>query len=499
MTGIFTQNIKNKFIEEFVTDVSSNGSNYYVAFGKFFEWPEDTNPPAPNSSIKESQYNINRDFLFGKKVLPDNVSYIAKRKNWTSGTVYDYFDHTDPYIYDRQYYIINSNNRVYKCLFNNYGAASTVEPNLTINNGDFNTADGYKWKYLFTVNSAKGKLFSTDEYFPIVPDQAVVQFAESGAIHVIKVDASGNNYINANGSIDSLVSNNVFKIANSNASSISGAYTKSTFYIYSGSGTGGISTITDYVVNSSGKFVFTNNAIRNIDSTSLYRIDPQVYISGDGTDAKAIATVNALSGQITTIEVVNRGFDYTYADVTIISNTEFGSSAAAHTIISPPGGHGSDPVTELGCETLGVSVVTNLNDNIPNWLKYRQVSLVYNPKASANNKLYQENTFNQLLNFGIVSAPSLFDESEVVQGINSKATATVAYMNTSSLYVIGETGTFQPFETLVSLTSGKIVIVSNINNKDLVPYSSEVFYYKNLEPISRQGIASEAVKLYFNF
>lgn len=499
MTGIFTQNIKNKFIEEFITDVGSSNSNYYVSFGKFFEWSDDSNPPAANASIKESQINVNKELLIGKKLAQENMSYVASKKIWTSGTVYDYYSHLDAELYNKEYYVINSVNRVYKCLFNNYGAESTVEPNLTINNGDFNTSDGYKWKYMFTVNSAKTKLFTTDEYFPIVPEDTVVQFAEPGAIHVIKVDASGNNYISANGYIDSIISNTTFKISNTNASTISGAFINSTFYIYSGSGTGGISTITNYVVNNSGKYVFTNNAIRNIDSTSLYRIDPQVYFSGDGYDAAAIATVNALSGQITNIDMVNRGYNYTYADISIVSNTNFGSGASAQSIISPPGGHGSDSVTELGCKTLGVSITTSLTDNFPSWLNYRQIALMYNPKATANNALFRNSTFNQILNFGIISAPNLFDEGEVIQGINSRASATVAFMNTSSLYVLGDTGTFQPFETLVSLSSGKVVIVSTINNKDLVPYTSEILYYKNIEPISREGVASEDVKLYFNF
>ena len=72
-------------------------------------------------------------------------------------------------------------------------------------------------------------------------------------------------------------------------------------------------------------------------------------------------------------------------------------------------------------------------------------------------------------------------------------------MNTSSIYVIGDTGSFQPYETITSLSSGKTVVISTINNKDLVPYSSEVLYFKNIEPINRTGIRSEDVKLYFNF
>jgi hypothetical protein len=225
---------------------------------------------------------------------------------------------------------------------------------------------------------------------------------------------------------------------------------------------------------------------------------PSVIINGDGRSATAITNVNA-NGSIESIRVIGKGRSYTYADVAIGANSYFGSGAAAHVIISPKGGHGSDPAAELGCDTLGMTVSTTLIDNFPSWAKYRQVSLIYNPQASANLANYEETTFNQMLNFGVLVAPNLLEEGEVIQGFNSRATATVAYMNTSSIYVIGDTGNFLPYETVTSLSSGKTVVISTINNKDLVPYSSEVLYFKNIEPISRTGIRSEDVKLYFNF
>lgn len=499
MAGIFTRNFKNKFIEEFKSDVSNSNSHYYIAFGKFFEWDDDNNPPAANASVKEGHYEVNRNLLFGKKVNDSDVAYIAARKNWTSNTVYDYYDHRDSDLFSKDFYVINSINRVYKCLFNNYGAPSTVEPNLTINSGDFNTSDGYKWKYLFTVSSADRKAFSSDQYFPITPSTAVTQYAESGAIHVVVVEQGGNNYITANGYIESIISGTQFKISNTNSSTISGAYVGSSFYIYSGGGTGQISPVTSYVVNNSGKYVTTNTVIRNLDSTSLYRIDPRVYFSGDGQDAEGVATVNTTSGAITSIEIINRGFNYSYADTYISANSEFGTGANVYSIISPKSGHGADVVSELGCETLGVSVTTSLTDNLPSWAKYRQVSLIYNPTATANNEYFRGQTFNQMLNFNVLSAPNLLEEGEVIEGVVSKARATVAYMNTTSLYVLNDVGEFQPFETITSVTSGKIIIISTINNKDLISYSPEVFYHKNLEPIDRDGVASENVKLYFNF
>jgi hypothetical protein len=499
MTGIFSQDIKSKYIHNFMEDVSNTYSNYYVTFGKFFSWPDDNNPPTTNSAISSTHYEVNRNIMYGKKLDITDLAYIVKNHTWTSGNVYDFYDDTDPYLYNKEFYVVTSLFRVYKCLFNNYGAPSVVEPNLTVNSGDFDTADGYKWKYLFTINGAERKKFNTDIYVPVVPSPVVSQFAESGALHVIPVTNSGNNYITANGYIDSVVNSYSFKISNTNASVISGAYTGSTFYVYSGGGTGSLSTVINYVVNSTGKFVFTADSINNIDSTSLYRIEPQVLISGDGYGAQAISNVDPVSGNIRSIDVIKRGLNYSYANVSIVANTFFGYGASARAIISPRNGHGSDAVTELGCDTLGISLSTDLTDNFNPWINYRQIGLVYNPIASANLTTYSNPTFNQITNFGVISAPSLFTSGEVVQGFNSKATGTVAYMDSQNLFVLNDSGTFQPFETIISTSTGKTCVISVINNKDLVPFTSQVLYYKNIEPISREGVKTEEVKLYFKF
>ena len=320
MSGIFNQNIKSKFVQNFIADVSNTASNYYMTFGKFFEWPDDNIPPVTNSSISGTHYSVNKELLFGKKVTTSDIAYIAKKKTWTANTVYDHYDDVDQYIYTRNFYVVTSLNRVYKCLFNNYGRPSTDEPTLTITGGDFETADGYKWKYLYTINGAQANKFITTEYIPIIPSPVVIQYAENGAIHVVKVTNNGNNYTTANGYIENAISNTFFKISNTNASTLSGAYINSSFYIYTGGGSGSLSPINDYIVNTTGKFVSTTNPIPGIDSTSLYRIDPQVIIRGDGTGAAAVADVNANTGKITSVTVVNRGLNYTYADVTLTNN-----------------------------------------------------------------------------------------------------------------------------------------------------------------------------------
>jgi hypothetical protein len=499
MAGIFNNNILSRFIATIIEDVANTSSNYYVTLGKFTNWPDDTNPPTPNTSLQASFYNVNSNILYGKKIQPSDLAYIANKYVWTSGTVYAQFDHNDANIFSKQFYVLTSKNGVFKCLFNNYGAPSTVEPNRTQNSGDFVTADGYRWKYLYTITSTLAKKFSTTNYMPIVPNQSVANFAEGGGIHVIVPTNPGSGYISGNGSIVFSNSATSFQISNNGSSSITGAYNGSTMYIYGGSGQGVQSVISSYVVNTSGKFVTTNTNIPGTDSTSLFSITPTVQIVGDGINARALSSVDANTGAITSISMTKRGTGYSYANVSIVSNSYFGSGATAVATISPPGGHGSNVVSEMGCTTLGISVQTTSADNIPSWLQYRQIALIYNPMATANATPFQDADFNEMTNFGIISAQSLLSPGEVIKGFNSGATGTVAYMNTSSLYVIGDTLPFNPYETMTSLTSGKTIIISTINTRQLVPNSHQVLYYKNIQPISRSGIVSEGIKLYFNF
>jgi len=499
MSGIFNNNILSKFVSQMIEDVNYPYSNYYITFGKFNNWPDDSNPPVPNTSIQSSFYDVSSNMLVGKKLAPTDFAYMANKYVWSSGTVYNYYTHTDPAIFSEQYYVVTSKNRVYKCLFNNFGAPSTVEPSLTLNTGDFNTADGYKWKYLYSIDSLSNKKFTTTTYIPIIPNQSVTNFAENGAIHVLLVDNPGQGYISANGSIVSTIDTQTFQISNSGSSSISGSYNGSTMYIYGGSGLGATSTVTNYVVNTTGKFVFTNSSIPGTDSTSLFSITPRVSVVGDGQNHRALTTVDPTTGSITGIQVIKRGTGYSFANVAIVANSNFGNGATAHAIISPPGGHGSNTISEMGCTTLGISMTTTQGDNFPSWLTYRQIALAYNPTASANATTFQDATFNQMTNMGVLVAQSLLNTGEVIKGFNSGATATIAYMNTTSMYVLGDVGSFTPYESITSLSSGKTIIISTINTKQLVPNSAQILYYKNIQPISRQGINSEEVKLYFNF
>jgi hypothetical protein len=93
---------------------------------------------------------------------------------------------------------------VYKCLFNAGATASTTKP-TGVSTSPFTTADGYIWKYMYTVTTAKALKFLTNDYISVQTlasddgtDQwDVQQAAVDGGIHVVKVTAGGSGYATA--------------------------------------------------------------------------------------------------------------------------------------------------------------------------------------------------------------------------------------------------------------------------------------------------------------
>jgi hypothetical protein len=496
--GTFNRNFKNKFIEEIITDIANNQSSYYIGFGYQSPWEDDNVPPAVNTSIRTSFYDVHKNLLFGKKVTVSDTAYMTKRIQWDEGMVYDQYSHTDPDLYNKNFYVINSDNKVYKCLFNNYGAESTIEPSNILTFGDFDTADGYKWKYMYTIKAADYNKFATDDYIPVFANNIVRDEAENGAIHTIVVTDSGNGYSYSSGNVEDVVNSYCFKIANTTSSAIADQYNLSSFYV-GGSIADGYGIIVDYVVNTSGRFVFTDRTVELEPFTNTYSITPQIVINGDGQGAFAVSIANTITGGISSIQVIDRGLNYTYSTISIVANTLFGSGAAAYPIISPKGGHGADAQSELGSDIVGISVATKPSDNLYSWASYRQVSLLYNPTSYGTTNLYTGTTFKQVLEMDITNIYGIIPQGDTVTGLSSGATGIVLFMDTDKIYVTDIIGQFLGNDIISGSFSGITCSVIGINTPDLLPYSAEVFYYRNFQPFTRTDLFSEQVQLYFKY
>lgn len=118
-----------------------------------------------------------------------------------------------------------------------------------------------------------------------------------------------------------------------------------------------------------------------------YQIGPTISVTGDGSNAVAIAIVNTAANskyEIVGVDIINPGTGYTQANVSIYANTNYGSNATAQAIISPVFGHGYDPVTELGARYVGInSSFDNLSNESYEFLGYgefRKVGILENPQ-----------------------------------------------------------------------------------------------------------------------
>src|SRR5210317_807063 len=260
----------------------------------------DASPLTPVDSVQDEFYYFD-DLLAAKRVTSSDVSYVIPRRNWTTGTVYDYYRHDygnritgttttqtsdsgASTLWDSTFYVLNSNFNVYKCLDNNSGAASTIEPTGT-STSILTTGDGYKWKYMYSLTSAQQVNFLSTDFMAVATDSTVSSAATDGAINIVLVKSVGSG------------------------------------------GTDGTHT--------------------------------SVPIRGDGTSGTVSVTIS--SGAVSTVTVTNAGSDYTFGYITLADVIAAGgtglSGAEFDCIIEPKGGHGFNAVEELG----GYYVMTNTN------------------------------------------------------------------------------------------------------------------------------------------
>jgi hypothetical protein len=206
MTSIVTNKFRihnaQQFIEAF--DETANTA-MYLTIGKVTSFPDDNSPPTPNTSVANTEYTIWRDMYAAKRIVSSDASHAIPRVDWTSGTVYAQYDDLDNGLFSSDFYVMTDTYDVYKCLFNNGGGASTTKPTGT-GTTPFTTADGYIWKYMYTVTTTRALKFLTSDYIPVqtltVNDgtaQWTVQGAAiDGGIHTVIVTNAGSGYFSGN-------------------------------------------------------------------------------------------------------------------------------------------------------------------------------------------------------------------------------------------------------------------------------------------------------------
>jgi len=205
MSSIFTKNfsvmLANKFHD--LADVGTNSYlpeskkvYNYIVLGRQLPWNEGTEvPPNPPSITEINQNDCFRHGIYAKLIKFENSAMVVKRNDWTTGTVYDAYPDTS----NSNFYIVNSDLQVFKCLFNNDGSESTDEPKLSLSTTSleepyFETSDGYKWKYLYTISAQQKQRFMDANWMPVYTNKFVSSSAVPGGIDIVNITNSGNNY-----------------------------------------------------------------------------------------------------------------------------------------------------------------------------------------------------------------------------------------------------------------------------------------------------------------
>ena len=543
VTNKFRIHNAKQFVEAFdeITYTSGNAitdasgllnTHMYLFIGKVTAWADDTAPPTPTDSVSNTVYNHWRDMIAAKKIGSTDISHVAPRYNWTTGTNYFAYLHSNNSLFDQQFYVMTDDYNVYKCLSNNNtDGASTTKPSGT-GTAIVSTGDGYKWKFLYQISAARALKFVTPSYIPTqrvrkanlaianTTDssfQYAVEIAANtsgnGAIEVVHVTSGGSNYRFETGTLASFTeTTTTAKIAGTGLSDdyIIG----SDIYFTSGDQSGKGGTITDFVASTD--VVTWAPATSAAPATGdTYSIGPKVTITGDGHGANVRAT-NTASGVLGDIVVVAGGNNYGNAVATVTTTSGVGtqgSGAALVPVIGPRGGHGDDAIEELG----GFFVMVNSrleygeSGNFTTNNDFRKIGLVAQP-LFANGDVATSSTIDQCVTVTIQSWNSTaYAEDETVTGALSGATGKVVdFKSNTTLRLVdvttgtgtttgydGIAGSFRANEVLAGASAS--ANSSAVAGGDLKKFSGDVLYVENRSPVTRADDQIEDVKLIIEF
>ena len=219
MPAIITSKFRRNNAQAFQTSFGSSGNKYYLGIGKPSAFgtktrPDgrtenlgtDSTPITPADSVQQ-EYDTFDDLLAVKRITSSDVSFASPRINWTSGTVYDYYRHDygnritggtsiqsansgATNLYDANFYVMNSNFQVYKCLDNNNNGQSTIEPTGE-NTLILETSDNYKWKYMYTLSASAQANFLSTDFMGVSSNSNVTNAAVDGAVNIVKIKTPG--------------------------------------------------------------------------------------------------------------------------------------------------------------------------------------------------------------------------------------------------------------------------------------------------------------------
>ena len=465
MPAIITKEFRLTNAKQFQEDFGETNQNYYLALGRpqafadnqAFNDGTDTSPPTPNDDVG-SEFYVYDDLLAAQKIASTDVSLVVPRRDWTTGTVYDYYRHdygnintagstisTDSgatNLYDATFYVMNSSFDVYKCIDNNGGAASTVEPSGNKSTSVFTTGDSYRWKYMYSLTASEQTNFLSSDFMHVSTESSDFS-TTAGAIEHVKITAAGSGGTN-------------------------GTYTG-------------------------------------------------VNIRGDGSSGTATVVVSG--NAVTSVTITAAGSGYTFASI-LASDIGSVSGADIDFIISPIGGHANDCEKELGAffvmvnqdivQNAGSGDFTVAND-------FRRIALIKNPTSSSS--LATASTLDATKSITFSGSPGSFQADEKITQTTTGAVGFVVDFNSTTKVLryiqpqfanqgIDSNQNLTAFSGTATVTGGTSGATGTPTSHDTTPEldaktasvtSGDILYVENRKPITRASDQTENIKLIVEF
>jgi hypothetical protein len=477
-----------------------DNENFYVFAGRPLPYSPNDNNPDPNYENVYDGYNFQFDQMyFGVKLTNTDVSFVAPRHTWQSGSVYYQYDDKDTNLPNEAFYVVTSANLVFKCINNNANGTSTIEPSNTQSTGMPPVlSDGYQWKYMCTITGVDQTKFGTSQFIPIIEDANVTANAIPGGIFNVLVESGGINYPCSVGQVLGVSGTQV--VISANTTPINNYYANSTLTVFgAGNEVTNWRIVQSMQVGANNVIVLANTFTPDQISVGFnYQIAPTLNVIGDGSNFEGYLVMNQQSQSIVSVQIVDPGHGYNIANAQVISGSSFGTGANLRPIISPPGGHGSDVHGELYCQYLGLSAQFANNLGLPDNVTIRTVGLLKNPQVyGSNNTPYTNETFVQTVALQVSNTTaSMFSIGEEIIGNVSRARGAVALCNSTVVVITGYIGEFLTGETLNGQTSGVQFVFNSANTTPAVKlYSGDILYLQNIGATERSPTSSEQLKM----
>lgn len=350
--------------------------------------------------------------------------------------------------YINKFYVRNSADQVFKCLYNNNGGASTIMPEIALDgqlpeNAYVETSDGYRWKYLYTIPSGLKNKFFTDKFMPVIRESIVLDNAGPGRLDIIKITDSGNGYFSGG--------------------------TVNNYSILSVNGDGTGANLTVDVLNGIINDVNILNGGNNYTTATISISDPLKL---------------PLTPSANLVPVISPSYGHG-ADPA----RELGASNMMISLDFEGDLEGELPTKADGTDTL------------------RQVAIVKDPQYA--NGAYAFTTYVPLFTTLLISTPAVnFDHNGIVYSgssyTNASFTARVVHFddNTNLLYINNITGNVNASisETVYQLDNPSAASkVFSVSKPNINIYSGEVLYVENRAKITRSPDQTETTKLILEF